>query len=268
MLRKARTRGLPLTPPRPLEGRHALVTGGGTGIGASIARALAHAGATMTLVGRRAGPLREVANALPRATTAVADVTDRAQLESAFAAATQAFGPPDIVIANAGAVETAPFERITLDAWRRMIAVNLDAVFHTAQAAMPGLRAAPHGRLIVIASTAGVRGYPYTVAYSAAKHGAVGLVHALALELASTSITVNAVCPGYTDTPITAGAVANIVAKTGRTPDQALAELTRHNPQGRLIEPDEVAAVVLWLCAAESRSLTGQTIMVAGGEVM
>ena len=261
-------RGSCLTPIAPLEGRHALVTGGGTGIGAAIARALGAAGATVTLVGRRAELLAEVARSLPRAHCAVADVTDAAQLAAAFDGATAAFGAPDIVIANAGAAATAPFERTTPDAWRRMMAVNLDAVFLTAQAAMPGLRAAEHGRLIVIASTAGVRGYPYTSAYVAAKHGAVGLVRALAVELAPTAITVNAVCPGFTDTDIVAGAVANITAKTGRTTESALGELTRYNPQRRLIAPDEIAAAVLWLCAPASRSVTGQTIIVAGGEVM
>ena len=222
----------------------------------------------MTLIGRREAVLAEVAGGLPRAHVAVADVTDRGQLVAAFASATGVFGPPDIVIANAGAAVTAPFAQITADAWRGMMALNLDAVFDTAQVALPGLRAAAHGRLIVIASTAGVRGYAYTAAYTAAKHGAVGLVRALALELAGTRVTVNAVCPGFTDTELVGGAVANIVAKTGRTVEQAVAELTRHNPQGRLIDPDEVAAAVLWLCAPASRSVTGQTIMVAGGEVM
>ena len=254
--------------PPPFEGRHALVTGGGTGIGSAIARAFGGAGAAVTLVGRRAEPLAEVARDLPRAHCCQADVTDAGQLAAAFAGATQAFGAPDIVIANAGAAETAPFARITPDQWRRMMAINLDAVFLTAQAALPGLHAAAHGRLIVIASTAGVRGYAYTAAYTAAKHGAVGLVRALASELAATDITVNAVCPGFTDTDLVAGAVANITTKTGRTPEAATAELTRHNPQGRLIKPDEVAAAVLWLCAPASRSVTGQTIMIAGGEVM
>ena len=249
-----------------LAGQHALITGGGTGIGAAIARALAGEGAALTLVGRRRAPLDAVANELG-ATVAVADVTDRAAVDRAFAEARQAHGPVTILIANAGAAEGAPFGRIDADAWRRAMAVNLDAVFHCCQAALPDLKAARAGRIVTVASTAGLKGYAYTAAYTAAKHGAVGLMRALGAELADTNITANAVCPGFTDTDLVAEAIATITAKTGRSAEEARAELARFNPQGRLIDPGEVASVVLWLCLPEQRSMTGQAIPVAGGEV-
>lgn len=249
-------------------GSHALVTGGGTGIGAAIARALSGAGAAVTLVGRRREPLERTAAALPNAAFAIADVTDRAQVESAFASARAAHGPVTILIANAGQAATAPFARSSFEEWRRLMAVNLDALHHLMQAALPDLLAAPAGRIVTISSTAGLRGYAYAAAYSAAKHGAIGLTRALALELAKTRVTVNAVCPGFTDTDLVAGSVEGIVAKTGRTPGEARAELERFNPQGRLIRPEEVADAVLFLCAPGSASMTGQAIAVAGGEVM
>ncbi len=250
-----------------LAGRHALVTGGGTGIGAAIARRLSAEGASVTLAGRRAQPLEVLAAELPRACAAQGDVTDTADVVGILAAAHDAFGTIDILINNAGAAESAPFHLIDAESWRRMMSVNLDALFSVTQAALPDLRAAPNGRIVNIASTAGVKGYPYTVAYCAAKHGAIGFTRALALELARTAITVNAVCPGFTDTAIVDDAVTRIVAATGRDPAQARSELAAYNPQGRLIEPEEVADAILWLCLPSSRSITGQTIMVAGGEV-
>ena len=172
------------------------------------------------------------------------------------------------VINNAGAADSAPFERITDDLWRRMMAVNLDALLHCCQAALPDLRAAAAGRIVTIASTAGLRGYAYTVAYAAAKHGAIGLTRALAVELAGSAVTVNAVCPGFTDTDLTADATPRIRENTGRSEAEARADLARFNPQGRLVTPEEVASAVLWLCLPESASITGQAIAVAGGEVM
>ncbi|MFN3473727.1 MAG: SDR family NAD(P)-dependent oxidoreductase [Blastomonas sp.] len=251
-----------------LEGLHAVVTGGGSGIGAAIAQALAAEGARLTLVGRRREALDATAASLPGTCVATADVTDRAAVDEAFASARAAHGPIGILINNAGIAPSAPFAKVTAEAWRQTMAVNLDALFHCCQAALPDLLAASAGRIVTVASTAGVKGYGYTAPYVASKHGAIGLMRALATEFAATSLTANAVCPGFTDTDIVGDAVANIQAKTGRSADEARAQLTRFNPQGRLIDPAEVAGAVLWLCLPASRSVTGQAIMVAGGEVM
>jgi NAD(P)-dependent dehydrogenase (short-subunit alcohol dehydrogenase family) len=251
-----------------LAGQHALVTGGGTGIGAATARKLAAEGALLTLVGRRAGPIETLAAELQGAGAVIADACDAEQARNAVARAREQRGPVSILVNNAGDAESMPFERMDAEAWRRSIAVNLDTLFHMTQAALPDLRAVPAGRIITIASTAGLKGYAYAVAYSAAKHGAIGFTRALAVELAKTSITVNAVCPGFTDTDLVARSIEAIAATSGRSPDQARADLVRFNPQGRLIAPEEVADTVLWLCLPESRSITGQAIAVAGGEVM
>jgi NAD(P)-dependent dehydrogenase (short-subunit alcohol dehydrogenase family) len=254
-------------PGRPLSGRHALVTGGSRGIGRAIAAALAAAGAAVTLLGRdRASLDAALAEGVGHGAVA-ADVTRGEAVRDAVAQAQAARGAIDLLVANAGAAVSAPFHRADEALFRRMIDVNLMGVVHAAQAVLPGMQERGFGRVVAVASTAGLKGYPYVSAYCAAKHATIGFVRALALEVARSGVTVNAVCPGFADTDLVAESLERIVAKTGRSREEALAELTRHNPQGRLVAPAEVADAVLWLCGAAAGAVTGQAIAVAGGEV-
>ena len=258
-----------------LAGKHVVITGGGRGIGAAIAAALAAQGAKLTLMGRsraqleeRAAVLRTLAGESCEVHCEAVDVADEASVAAAFAGAAQRLGPVAVLVNNAGQAASAPFLRTEPALWQQMLDVNLTGTYLATRAALPGMLAAGWGRIINVASTAGEKGYPYVSAYCAAKHGVIGMTRALALELAHKQVTVNAVCPGYTDTDIVRDAVANIREKTGRSEAEALAELAKHNPQGRLVRPEEVANAVLWLCLPGSEAITGQAISVSGGEVM
>jgi NAD(P)-dependent dehydrogenase (short-subunit alcohol dehydrogenase family) len=251
--------GLPHSP-------HAVVTGAARGIGREIAATLARAGADVTVLGRHKAALDDLVAKGDAHFSIVADVIDQAAVDAAMREAA-ARRPIDILIANAGAAESAPFAKSDAALFKRMIDVNFMGVVHSIQAALPSMRSRPFGRIIVIASTAGLKGYAYVSAYAAAKHAAIGLVRSLALELAPTRITVNAVCPGFTDTDLVAGSIDTIMKKTGRDRTAAISELTKHNPQGRLVSPQEVADAVLWLCGEGAGAVTGQAIAVAGGEI-
>jgi NAD(P)-dependent dehydrogenase (short-subunit alcohol dehydrogenase family) len=253
--------------------RRVLVTGATRGIGAAIARALAGAGWHVTLAGRARAALEEVRVTLP-ITEGIAhecielDVTDAASVARAFAEVHARGGALDALVNNAGAVETGPMARLPHATWDRMLAVNLTGAFLCTQAALPPMLAARAGRIVNIASTAGQKGYAYCTAYAAAKHGVLGMTRSLAIELAPQGLSVNAVCPGYTDTAIVRDGVAKIVAATGRSESDAMATFSQSSPLKRLVEPDEVAATVLWLCADAPAAFTGQAMSVSGGEVM
>ncbi|UZF93271.1 SDR family NAD(P)-dependent oxidoreductase [Bosea sp. NBC_00550] len=248
-----------------LQGQRALVTGGGRGIGRAIAAMLTQAGAQVSILGRDEAALRDAVAASAAADFATCDVRDESSVSAALdqLSGGRAF---DIAIANAGAVETGPFMRSDSERFRRMVEINLIGTVNLFHAVLPGMLERQRGRLIAIASTAGHRGYAYVSAYAAAKHAVIGLVKSLALETARSGVTVNAVCPGYADTDMVASGLDAIAAKTGKSREQALAEMVKDNPQGRLIAPEEVAAAVLYLCGPGSDAVTGQSLLINGGE--
>ena len=243
-----------------LQGKRALVTGGGSGAGAALALAFAEAGAEVVISGRRLDALTATAARHPAIRAVQADVTDEASVKQMFAEA----GACDIVIANAGAADSAPMARTSLDQWNAMIAVNLTGVFLTFREGLNQFNG--WGRLIAVASTAGIKGYAKVAPYAAAKHGVVGIVRSLALEVARKPITVNALCPGFLDTPMTDHSVQVIAEKTGKSLVEARAALEGLSPQNRLFQPAEVAAAALFLCAPGAEGITGQAMAISGGE--
>ncbi len=252
-----------------LSGKIAVVTGAGRGIGAAIAQALAREGASIALLGRNADRLAAQAKTISTDTfVAPADITEPDSVQAAFAKIRERFSRIDILVNNAGQAQSAPFAKTDFALWQKMLAVNLSGAFLCTQAVFAAMLKQDYGRIVSVASTAGLIGYGYVSAYCAAKHGVIGLTRALALEAAKSQVTVNAVCPGYTETDIVKDAVANIMAKTGKAESEARAALVVHNPQRRMVQPGEVAHAVAWLCHPDSASITGQSIVVAGGEVM
>jgi NAD(P)-dependent dehydrogenase (short-subunit alcohol dehydrogenase family) len=246
--------------------RHALVTGGGSGVGRAIALALANAGVAVTICGRREAQLDAVAAENSQIHGIVADVTDEASMAALYETAEAARGPLDIVIANAGMAGSAPAHKVSLEDWQQTLAVNLTGAFLTVKPALSAMAKRKQGRIIFVASTAGLKGYAYVAPYVAAKHGVVGLMRALAAENARTGVTVNAVCPGFVETDMLEESVQRIVEKTGRSVEDTRATLAATSPQNRFIQPDEVAAAVLWLCSDAARSVTGQALSLSGGE--
>jgi NAD(P)-dependent dehydrogenase (short-subunit alcohol dehydrogenase family) len=250
-----------------LSGRHALVTGGGRGIGRAVAGALSAAGATVTVLGRQKAALDDAVAAGDAAGVIAADVTDPAAVDAGVKAAESVRGAFDILVANAGGVSTAPFGKTDPAQFQKLFDLNVMGIVHTARAVLPGMTARKFGRIVAVASTAGLKGYPYVTAYCTTKHAVVGLVRSLAVETAKTGVTVNAICPGYTDTDLVRESVASVTAKTGKSHDEIVAQYVKDVPMARLIRPEEVAAAVLYLCSADAGAVTGTAMTVAGGEI-
>jgi 3-hydroxybutyrate dehydrogenase len=250
-----------------LSGRHALVTGGGRGIGRAVAAALTAAGATVTVLGRQQAALDDAVAAGHAAGVIVADVTDPAAIVAGVTAAEAARGPFDILVANAGAAETAPFGKTQPEQFRRLFELNVLGIVNCAQVLLPGMVARKFGRVVAVASTAGLKGYGYVSAYVASKHAVVGLVRSLAVETAKSGVTVNAVCPSFTDTDLVRESVAAITKKTGRSEQDVIAQYVKDVPMARLIKPEEVAAAVVYLCSVDAGAVTGTAMTIAGGEI-
>jgi len=248
----------------PLAGRHALITGGGTGIGAAAASHLSAAGATLSLLGRRIDPLQAVAESFG-GTAIQCDVTDPARIAAAFGQARAANGAIDLLVVNAGVAESAPFHKMKRESWDRIIATNLTAAFDCAHAAIGDLLKSDSGRLVFVASVASLRGVPYAAHYAASKHGLLGLMRSLAAEYAKTNLTVNAVCPGYVDTPMTDQSVARVSEITGRSEGDARSAITNMNASGRLVDPEAIANIIAMLCLPLSRDINGAAITIDGG---
>ncbi|HEX6410815.1 MAG TPA: SDR family oxidoreductase [Sphingomicrobium sp.] len=249
---------------RPLEGRHALITGGGTGIGAATAEALHAAGARVSLLGRRLEPLLDVARGI-QGVAIQCDVSDPDSIHRAFDEARAKNGLIDLLIVNAGIAESAPFHKMTRESWDRIIAVNLTGAFDTVQAGLPDLLKAEDARVVFIASVASLRGVPYAAHYAASKHGLLGLMRSMAAEYARSKMTVNAVCPGYVDTPMTDQSVARVSQITGRGEGDARSAITNMNASGRLVDPKGIGNLVLTLCLPLSRDINGAAVTIDGG---
>lgn len=254
--------------PRALSECHAVITGGGRGIGAAIAEKLSTQGLRITLMGRDRERLEQKSSEINGSIAITVDVTDEDSVNDAFARARNVSGPVDILVNNAGVVETAPIALTNTAMWERILSVNLTGPFLCARISLVDMRKQGWGRIINIASTAGLKGYSFVSAYVAAKHGVIGLTRSLACETARENITVNAICPGFTETDLLHNSLDTIVTKTGRSLDEAREKLLENNPQHRFIQPQEVAGAVAWLCQPGTESVTGQAIVIAGGEVM